>query len=217
MTKVCAVHGTWAYASGNEQDSSWSRYGSPWWAFMRQQGVQPVGQRPFSWTGNIGGLISFRRGGRFADWAAGGEALRNYFESPVNIECPGDVPMADRRIVAHSHGGQVVLHACAQGLRIHTLITIGLPVRDDMRYIVEQARPRIGWWLSVSDASLWSNRMAWMGAIFDGHIGVRWHWPAGLVDVALTMRDIGHSRLLYDPRVFSRWIDDGLMDTLRQT
>lgn len=213
-TRLCAVGGTWAYASDEAKRGSWWNVGSPWWEYMRSHDVIPVGQRPFTWTSNVGGLFTLHRGGRFSDWSAGGDALRNYFESPTHPDCPFDVALTDRRIVAHSHGGQVVLHACAQGLRIHTLITIGTPVRDDMRYVMDQARPRIGYWLSVSDASLWRNKMQWLGSVTDGHLGVRWHYD--VADVKLTVPDVGHSLLLYDPRTYHLWADTGMLDTLRR-
>src|SRR5678815_5146950 len=101
----------------------------------------------------------------------------------------------------------VVAYACAHGLRINRLLTMGSPVRQDMHAIYAQARPNIGHWLHLhSDRS---DRTQWLGELFDGHLGIVRNQP--FADVNLGVPAVAHSNLLNDPDLFHLWAEDGLI------
>jgi hypothetical protein len=202
VTRVIVVPGTW----GREQD--WYRPWSPWARYLVSLGVEvfePNG-RPFLWSTDAGGWQGWRRWfGRTStrdhwDWMAGGDALFNLIVPPLAPE--RRIPPAETRVISHSHGLQVVLYACAYGLKIDTLIDIAGPVRADMRPILDAARPNIRQWLHVhSDGS---DKMQWLGELGDGTLGiVRGVTLPGVVNHALPKA--GHSGVLRDPVWFPRF------------
>jgi hypothetical protein len=196
---------------------------------MRGNGFAHLGaDRPFAWAGDIGGLKFCRR---HSVWQAGGTNLYAYLCPPImsrlceagalrpepryyRDDSPAYIPIRDRNVIAHSHGGQVVFYACAEGLKLSLLITIGTPVRSDMRAIVEKARPNIGHWLHVFESSYWANKMQWLGALFDGHVGIEWRHAAA--DVNIDVPGVGHSRLLVDPDCFSLWHTHGWLSLVQE-
>lgn len=196
--KLVCVPGTWALSkSGTPQSQAWWRPGSAFWEYMTALGVEMVGaERPFVWSTDLGGVF----GGRDKnDWRAGGASLYAYIVPPL---CPERrIPPAETAVVAHSHGGQVALLAAAAGLKIHTLLTIATPVRRDMRAGIAAARPNITHWEHIhSDRS---DRMQWVGALFDGRLGIYRAFPEA--DVNVRLADAGHSRVLHDPAYQHEW------------
>jgi hypothetical protein len=184
------VPGTWGTRSDQNR---WEFPTSILSTHLRSFGLEPYPHPngSFHWSGDIdGGLADFLfRSGRHSDWIAGGRALVYYLQ---------DVPVKDRNLIAHSHGLQVVLYACALGLQINSLVSIGSPVRSDMMEVARRARPHIGYWTCVhSDRSdLWQ----WFGEWFDGPLGVVRRHP--LCDRSIQIPGVGHSRILHDVQPF---------------
>lgn len=157
-------------------------------------------EMPFIWDTDISGVF-WTRGNR--DWQAAGAALRSYFEL-------AQTPMEDRNIVAHSHGLQVVLYACGQGLQIRNLISVGGPVRVDMEEVAKVARLRIGYWLAISDPD---DQIQREGEWFDGAFG--YVSKNKYADVNDQIKGIAHSNVLYDPSFFHYWRDNNWPDFLK--
>ena len=73
---------------------------------------------------------------------------------------------SDTILVAHSHGGQVAALALAEGLpQVKRLVTIGTPVREDMREVYKAARGGLVSWHHFYSNSDW---MQLFGSLFDG-------------------------------------------------
>jgi hypothetical protein len=206
------VAGTGSYNDDDRVD--WYTPTSPFARFLASQSLAPAfehwrdtsdltRQAPFIWSTSLAGipLIS-----RKATWSAAGTALA-YF-----IAVTADVRGAQTAVIAHSHGLQVVLYACAErGIKIAQLISVGSPVRKDMEPIAQRARPLIGHWLHIhSDRS---DQWQWFGELFNGHFGiVRAHPLANRNDAVAR---VGHSQLLRDPACQSYWLDRGWLMPLR--
>lgn len=199
MTRILPVQGTWGW--GRDGGQQWWQAGSPLMTFLEQHGCTVLGgDRPYLWDTDLDGVHWWhRRGKKHTNWEAAGTALYAYLVNPlVTTEY---VPVADRNLVAHSHGAQVVAYACQAGLKINKLMTLGSPVRSDMRDVYRAARPNIGAWLHVhSDGG---DKMQWLGELFDGHLGVVREQP--YADANVFVPGVDHSRLLNDPSVFACW------------
>lgn len=209
-TSVLLVPGThgWGYTKGQQ----WWDYGSPFTTFLETADCCILGKAfPYLWSTSLDGVWFFHRTTkRHIQWESAGYSLYSYL---ANKLAPGDyVPIADRNLIAHSHAMQVVAYACAQGLKINRLLTMGSPVRNDMQEIYAQARPNIGQWLHVhSDRS---DRIQWFGELFDGKLGIVRKQP--FANVNLGIPAVAHSNLLTDPECFPLWAADGLLDFLRK-
>lgn len=198
---LAGTHGWSGKLSGQ-----WWQEGSPFLAFCDTFGWEPYDRsEPFVWDTGVGGLPWAGTSG----WYAAGLNLKHY-------DGFGSAPI---RIVAHSHGGQVVAYAAAKGLKIHSLITISTPVRVDMYPIWERARPNIAHWTHVY--SDWTDFWQPLGGLFDGFRGVqrRFEWEGTLggtvgADRHLALPGIGHTGLLKDPLHFPLWVEKGLFDDL---
>jgi hypothetical protein len=180
----CARPGWW------EPSGDFARY------LVEQPGIELIDrQRPFVWSTDLDGG-PFEAAHR--DWRAGGMNLYAYIVPP---RCPEHrVPPADTLVLCHSHGLQVALYAFAAGLQ-GALVSVAGPVRGDMADVAKRARPNITWWRHIhSDHSDW-----WqiLGTIGDGRFGIYRAHP--LADENVAVPDVGHSSLLYDPRMFERW------------
>lgn len=172
MTKVVAVPGTLGRWGG------WWQPGSPFWSYQAANGLIPA-QLPtghvFEWDSELDWL----------SWFYGGRSLL-YFLLATMVD----------RVIAHSFGGYVALHAAAEGARIERLITIGTPVREDMRALRERARPNIGRWWQVIDPNF--DLTAVLGAI-DGSCGpITREMPEA--DATVGVNAIGHGGELLDAR-----------------
>ena len=212
MTSVLLVQGTHAW--GRSTAEQWWEASSPFARFLSSQQLELLGgDRPFIWDTDLDGVGWFHgRGKRHINWEAAGLCLYAYLKPPLNAS-DDYVPLADRNLIGHSHAMQVIAYACAAGLKINRLITIGSPVRKDMRDVYAAARPNVARWLHVhSDRS---DRIQWLGTLFDGHVGVVRRQP--FADVNLGIPQVSHSRLLNDPLCFPLWRAHELADFLRGT
>jgi hypothetical protein len=212
VTRFLPVAGTHAWRG--QQTGRWWQHPSPWLTYMEGHGCVPYNAaRPFVWSTNLDGWRFISRRGKHYDWQAAGHNLYAYLVPPLyggddnGVGVSGD----ETRIVAHSHGLQVVLYACALGLRVRTLVSVGSPVREDMADVTAQARPNIGFWLHLhSDGS---DRMQWLGTLGDGRVGVLRGHPEA--DRNGAMPKVGHSGVLQDADAFALWEVNGWLDTLR--
>lgn len=201
MSKCIAVLGTGSWRADTRQ---WWHAGSAFNAFLATQGIEPAKpDDPFIWSGDLQGVPVIGAG---KDWEAGAWSLRRYVEP---------LPYWDRNIVAHSHGGNVALLAAAGGLKLRSLFLIATPVR---KHIEEHVAPlavrnvSAGRLLHITDRH-WDT-MGMLGALFDWRLSFRRHFLVpGMTSVRV--KGIGHSRLLHDPRVFPKWIENGWLTILR--
>jgi hypothetical protein len=203
--KVIGVQGTGSWRPGQ-----WWAPGSAFWAYMRTHGIEPalLDDVPFRWSTDAGNTwFPFRRWfgkSRFSDWDAAGDSLYYFTRGTRDI-------MPRVTVIAHSHGGQCVFMAAARGVKIHKLITIGTPVRADMRLTVNDARLNIRSWIHVSDRD--TDLIGYIGALGDGRLGNAREFPQADVNKKIT--DIGHSDLLSKPAKFPLWESEGLIDFLK--
>lgn len=191
---VVLVPGTHAWLPGRNA-GQWYAPDSSWFTWFRSQGFERLlpDRRQFVWSTELDGLVPGRR---LATWAAAGENLYDYLVPPLAPErC---IPPAETFLITHSHALQVVLHACAAGLKVDSLIDIAGPVREDMMAVAKLARRNIGDWQHVhSDRS---DRMQWLGEIGDGVLGIVREHP--LADVNYPVPKAGHSGVLNDQKYF---------------
>lgn len=194
MGRVILVAGT-----GGWHEGEWNEATSPFVAYLRSHQVEPIfaDNRPFTWSTDLGGV-------GFGDkdlrcWHAGGINLYSYIVPPL---CPDKrIPPIDTNVITHSHGLQVALFACAEGLKINTLISVCGPIRKDMAPVAAKARPNITKWINLySDGS---DRWQWFGEFFDGHLGIVREAP--LADVNKQIPETGHSGLVRDPQFQPQW------------
>lgn len=210
MARYLPVMGTHGFR-GEEKLSStqWYHPESPHAKFMVEQGfdyIEP--SEPFIWSSDLNGA-GVVLAGDHTDWIAGGYALRDHLQPAV---APNAIPLADRNIIAHSHGLQVVAYALARaGLRINTLITVGSPIREDMKEIYQRMRVNLRYWLHLySDKT---DHMQWFGELFDGHTGIV--RVAALADRNDFTPSVGHSGILFEPEDFHLWLDRGWLAVLK--
>jgi hypothetical protein len=216
VTRVVCIHGTWG-ADFDHAGHQWYEPCSPFVAYLKTQAIDASTLAGFLWSGDIGGIAKVLPWNWFRsiderDWRAGAESL-TYFLRPSFLRNDEDayVPLTDRNIIAHSHALQVVTYACANGLKINKLLTIGSPVRADMNDLYRAARPNIGVWTHVhSDGG---DKMQWLGELFDGHLGIVREQP--FADRNLRIPRVSHSKLLNDPAAFPCWQQYGLLEFLK--
>lgn len=210
-TPLLLVQGTHAW--GRSPDVEWWEARSPLCHFLTGREFTILGaERPYVWESGLDGTGWFGRAQRHLKWRAAAHNLYTYLVPPLaQTEWREDyVRIEHRNVVAHSHAAQVVAYACALGLKINRLVTIGSPVRADMAAIYEDARQNIGQWLHVySDKS---DRIQWYGTLWDGHFGIV--RKQKFADVNLMIPKVSHSRLLNDPMCFPLWELNGLVDFL---
>jgi pimeloyl-ACP methyl ester carboxylesterase len=202
MISYVAIPGTGAGAVTAEDD--WTRPHSAFSEFARSHGLENRARRAthsFVWSTNL----NFGNGS-MDNWIAGAHALYYYHVSPHDERWR--IPGADTYLIAHSHGGQVALHAAALGLKVAGLITVGTPVVKGMEPVIERARPNIGAWLHLR-----SRRDVWqiLGSIFDGRLG--FYRAMKRADRNDWMPK-GHGDVLRDPALFSTWVERGWFDAL---
>lgn len=215
MTRFLPTAGTHGWRGDPVGD--WWQRGSQYLRMMREHEFAPYApDRPFVWTTSLDGLWPWpwqRAETKHLTWRAAGLNKYAYLVPPIYGGAENGIaatPMATR-LVDHSHAGNVTAYACAAGLYVHVLITIGTPVRDDMAEVWAQARPRIGTWVHVhSDSSDW-----WQvaGGLFDGKLGIDRKMP--LADVNIRIPRVGHTGILTDPTAFGWWEQAGLLEYLR--
>jgi len=211
MTAVLLVQGTHGW--GRSADVQWWECRSPFVAFLRSMDFRIIGgDRPYIWDTDLDGIgwLHRRPFKKHRNWEAAGLSLYAYIVPPLNAQWDDYVPIADRNLIAHSHAMQVVAYACAAGLKINRLITIGSPVRQDMDEVYHLARANIREWMHVhSDGS---DRVQWFGELFDGHLGIVRKQAAATTN--LLVAKVSHSKLLNDPSCFLLWQTKGLVGFL---
>ena len=195
MSVYVPVPGTWSWKSGE-----WHTEGSPLALYLGSRGCHIANPKnPFVWTTELGGVGIFKsEEKKHADWIAAGINLFHYVVPPLGT---GTLKPKDTNIIAHSHGLQVVLYACQNGLKVNTLISVGSPIREDLMDTAKRARPNIGYWEHFySDKS---DKFQILGALFDGKRGlVRVH---PLADTNSFIAHVGHSDILNKPEHFRVW------------
>jgi hypothetical protein len=97
-------------------------------------------------------------------------------------------------------------------MKVNNLISVGSPVRKDMKAIVKLARPNIKFWLHISDTK-------WDTWSFAGTLTDNWLFHKDLrhpeADINDQVPGIGHSKILYDPSFHHLWIDNGWLERLK--
>lgn len=193
MTTVILIEGTFG--------GDWAKPRSKFCRMLRANGFNPI--RFDGWTTNVGGVPNILERGKHRDWIAGGYGLGYFLR---------DLPLESRNIVCHSHGLMPVLY---QGVRvkqpIRRLISVCSPVRGDMQTQANGAKKRIARWRHI--ASVGGDPWQRLGELFDGHFG--WgdrNWPQA---ENMQIPEIGHSKLLNDPKFLDLWKTDGMLDFLR--
>jgi hypothetical protein len=122
-----------------------------------------------------------------------------------------ELPLVDRNIIAHSHGGNVAVLAVvimnAKGEPVSRLITVCAPVRRDMVEFYKLIKCP---WRHIYSREMWRNRMQWMGS----RVRLTWEMPGKVENFELG--GIGHSDLLREPDRFPDEIEEGIVGFLPQ-
>lgn len=224
VTRFLPVAGTHGWRG--QQTGGWWQAGSPWLAELESHGFVPYNSaRPFVWSTNLDGHTGILRrwlrkllpfvsdDTRHLVWEAAGLSLYAYLVPPIyGGEYNGvNAAPTETRIVCHSHGAQIVAFACAAGLKVDRLITVGSPIRADMAHIYDQARDNIGYWLHLHSDH--TDRWQWLGSIGDGVLGVVREHP--WADDNQAVRHVGHSGILTDEDGIRMWHRFGWLEVLR--
>lgn len=138
---IIAIQGTW-----DREPRSWA---SPTSAFRQEGKLRGLRWAAgYRWSANLDGVF-----GKNHDWIFAGHELCSMMRG------------GRFSAVAWSHGGQVAAYAASFGAKFHTLVTVGTPVRGDMRKVWEAASPNIRRWVHLySGVDIWQ----WLGDIGDG-------------------------------------------------
>lgn len=177
---------------------------SPHTRFMRRNGFEPLRRsdgQPWKWRATMQGL-----------WWQGIKVWKEDAESFANFMAMR--PYWARIAFGHSHGGQLPIIACAKGLKLRALVTIGTPVRFDVD--AEAAVKNIGTWVHVYDVDkdkIQSLRRT-LGQLGDWRVSFerRFLLP-GVQNIGL--HGIDHSLMVRDESTFHHWVDDGILDVVR--
>jgi pimeloyl-ACP methyl ester carboxylesterase len=200
VTRVALVGGTWAY-DGRVPDDEWYAPGS---AFVRAvlapHGIEPLWpDDPFVWDGEADGVGWWGRERKHLVWQAAAANLVYRLKA---------LPLEQRNLIAHSHGGQVALYA-ASVLPLNRLITVTTPVRGDMVHTIAVARANIGAWWHLYSTGFLRDKMQWFGEFFDGVWNIP---PKRTFDAAnqnVACKDVGHSGLLCEAKYYDQWTTTG--------
>lgn len=209
------VHGTWARKE-RHLPTAWYNPTAEFARYHAQFGiVHSCPDEPFTWDGRINGAQGWRRWfsnntGDHLDWVTSGDALRWHSRARGVADI----------YYGHSHGGNVLGYACANGLRIKVLVTIATPVRKDMEAVWKLARPNIGYWIHLH--AMGDDWMQLFGQIGDGIWSparqMIYRDKTGRVTVAADQNYglplIQHSRMVSDPTCMPMWKDRGIIDTI---
>jgi hypothetical protein len=211
MIRYLPIPGTWSFKTRHRD---WYTNDSPLVKYLAARGLHKLAGldgREFQWDTDLGGYEIWRRlwGAQpdHTDWEVAGRSLFDYLVPP--LVPTAQWPANKTHLIAHSHGLQVVLYACAMGLKVNTLVSVSSPPRADMDAIAKQARANIGFWWDIhSDGS---DNIQWWGTLADGHVGiVRKH---RLADQSMMIPRAGHSKVLHDVALFGNW--DGVVDLIK--
>jgi hypothetical protein len=177
---------------------TWMKADSDFGRMMTAEGFELLrcGDRPFRWSTALDGLFGDDR-----EWEAASDALYFFLRF---------VPIEDRNIIAHSHGGQLPLLVAASGFPIRSLTTIGTPVRDDIP--VAAAEGFIGFHQHIYDTK--RDLMGWLGQVGDYQLRTERTFPDRRVK-NIGVADIRHSKVLRDPQYIPLWQSRGWLDNIR--
>ena len=201
MPQVTLIYGTHSWEKPGKTD--WWQKNSPLVKFLSERGVtlyQP--EYPVKWSGDLEGTF-FAKG---PDWVSGAAYVSCYFDHFF-----GKVPLEERNIIAHSHGGQVLAWAAYTGVKFNNVMTFGTPVRKDMEMQYASLRMMCKNWLHVCDSK--SDLMAVWGTLFDGRFKVVHENPYATKNCNLPGK-IRHSDALVSPDHFHYWESEGWLDFL---
>jgi hypothetical protein len=177
---------------------TWMQADSDFGQMMAAEGFELLraGDRPFRWSTALDGWFGDDR-----QWEAGADALYFFLRF---------VPLEDRNIVAHSHGGQLPAFLCASGFPIRSLTTVGTPVRNDVPWIA--AEGQIGFHQHIYDTKrdLWG----WLGQVGDHQLRTERTFSDKRVK-NIGVADISHSKVLRDPKYIPLWQSQGWLQNIR--
>ena len=213
LTPLIVVPGTWSWPPS---DDAWYEPTSPFSGYLATRGrtiARGHGGRPFVWSTRATGYqiwdrLLGRQTQMQADWAAAATNLYAWVVPPLAPE--SRLPPHQTTILTHSHGIQVALLAAAQGLKIHTLIDIGGPVRKDIHdQLTPEVRANIGYWWHFRGGEDWWQRIGQLG---DGTL--RTPKIVQQANVVQRVPKAGHNRVLND----SAWMPllDGVLSYAQQ-
>lgn len=195
--------GVFGTGSDATDAADWSNPASAFARFLRPHGLTPVRERAFSWSGGLSG-VPFLDPVFGRDWEAAADAFA-YYCAPLAYDA--------RNVIAHSHGGQAVLLAAANGVRLRNVILIGTPVRRRIeRDVAPRAVRQIARTLHVT-AARWDG-WGLAGALFDGRLTLRRTFRVPGI-VSEQVRGIGHGGVLRDPALFPLWESHGWIEFLK--
>jgi hypothetical protein len=209
--RFTAVHGT------HGRQAPWVKPSSPLMQLFAKYNIQPLyPEDPFCWSGDVNGLQFWRKfipgGGDRGDWEVGGNSLRWRLRTEP-FECRG--------LLVHSHGLWPAIEACAQGLQVPWMISVGSPVREDMTDRILLALPNISAWLHVYDPHFdwWGTLGSFGDGKFNWNRAQRFAGPPPHLERQIaaytTVRvraggndpisGIGHTGILEDVKYFRYW------------
>lgn len=184
--------------------------------FEHQHLMPGAERRAFVWTTDLEGHQVWRRligmSPDLSEWQVMGQNLLNYCVPAIAPD--RRIEPCNLNIICHSHALQGVCFACADGLKVNTLISVGSPVRDDMAPVYERASENIGFhWAFHSDLS---DRWQILGAL-DGRFGITRKHPLAARPFRgqnVGLKGVGHSNILNDMTKFDE-VWSGPIDLLR--
>ena len=198
------VHGTWAI---DDKQEAWWKTSGAFAQYARRFNLFQVSHLPpFVWTSDLNGFGFSLLGPRtkLVDWNAGGWALYYYLLH---------LPLHDRNLIVHSHGLQPLLFCCSYGLRVNNVVSVCSPIREDMSFVTDIARPNIKNWLHIYNTT---DTTQWMGQIGDGKwFGVRKSPHANVNHQLDEKTKNNHSELLKVSGKMDYWVKNGWFDFLR--
>lgn len=198
MIRYVTVPGT--HGAGK---TDWDALDSPFSQLLAKYGCVPLIDNPlqrFMWSTTLDGVDSSH-----TTWDASGRALAGYFTPPL-LGKPV-INSEDIFIVSHSHGGNVVAYACGKyGLKVNGLITVGMPIREDMHDMYEMAAPNIERHLHLYGG--WQDYWQCLGALFDGRFGIHREHPFAKND----RTPGGHGAVLREHKYFNLWSKRGWLN-----
>lgn len=196
---VILVPGT--HAALKDRPKQWHHPSSPFVAFLRSQGLRLADCEQFVWTTELDGVRwwpwQWFRKDDHTDWRAAGANFKRYLAT---------IPFEDRNVLAHSHAGQLVFYSLRLGARIRRLVTIGTPVRKDMRDVVWAAKNQLfktgGRWRHFYSPD--GDRTQWLGSLqLNNLFGIERKFNHA---ENCPTPGAGHSRVLNDPEYFSYFL-----------
>lgn len=193
QTGLVPVIGTWSSGDAWANDPQ-----SPFQKLVTARNfyvVRDSGGEAFWWDGFLDGLVR----SKYSRWISAAYGFRE-FVLPI--------PYHHRNIVAHSHGGNVVLVALARykDLKIRSLTTVGTPVREGDVDGLEAAK-RIGYWQHIYDDTF--DLMGTLGGWLDGKFSQDRSFAYVPSVVRRPMHGIDHSKVLRDESYVPRWVTEG--------